>query len=101
MIKLNENEMPSVKEYYTKSISDEKRKNSSKVLDLIEGFESPYGLELLATVDFVACQTENSNLGNIQKEISNWTTRKKKIMKSFHIEVARKRLLESFLITEV
>lgn len=98
-VKINEKRMPSILEYYDKKIPKEKKDNVDNVLNLIEGFESPYGLELLATVDFVVKQMKNSSIEEIQKEISIWTNRKKQIMKPFHIEVARQRLLDSKLIS--
>lgn len=98
-VKINEERMPSIQEYYDKKIPKEKKDHVDSVLNLIEGFESPYGLELLATVDFVVNQMKNSSIEEIQKEISIWTNRKKQIMKPFHIKVARQRLLDSMLIS--
>jgi hypothetical protein len=57
-----------------------------QVSQLIEGFETPYGMELLATVHWVA--NENKTLDNnvIQQGVTGWNTRKAKLMQPKHIE---------------
>lgn len=57
-----------------------------QVGQLIEGFETPYGMELLATVHWVA--NENKTLDNnvIQQGVTGWNTRKAKLMQPKHIE---------------
>ncbi len=81
-----------VEEYIAKELTDEKKDRLQKVLKAIEGFESPFGLELLATVDFIIQQTRTSDYETIIKNISKWTSRKKEIMKPYHIEVATKQV---------
>ena len=58
-----------------------------KVADLIEGFETPYGMELLATVHWVA----NTGLNNAEQAINavhSWNSRKAKIFRPEHIRTA-------------
>ena len=67
-----------------------------KVSELIAGFESPYGLELLATVHWVA--KHDVPLANdpdiaVQK-VHSWNARKKKIFRAEHIKAAWRRLSE-------
>lgn len=64
----------------------------------IEGFESPFGLELLATIDFITQNTKIRTLGEIRSEIKNWTNRKQTLIKDHHIELALQRLKEFNLI---
>ncbi len=97
-VKIDEKRLSNIQKYFDQNFSNAEKKKLNKVLNLIEGFESPYGLELLATVDFIVNQIGNSSLEEIQKEISNWTHRKKKIMKPYHMQVARLRLIDSSLI---
>lgn len=48
-----------------------------RVADLVEGFETPFGLELLATVHWVA-QHEGATCGRTAKDrVHNWNDRKK------------------------
>ena len=65
-----------------------------RVGELIEGFETPYGLELLATVHWVVNETPEAAV-NVEKaiqEVQNWNKRKKERFKAQHIQVAWERL---------
>jgi O-acetyl-ADP-ribose deacetylase (regulator of RNase III) len=66
----------------------------SRVLELIDGFESPYGMELLSTVHWTIKHDhfEPTNIEGIIRHIHRWNSRKKKIMKPEHIKMALKRL---------
>lgn len=83
-------------EEYLKSHATTLR-NFEKVVKLIEGFETPYGMELLSTVHWVATRENNSVKDDYKialAEIKNWNTRKAKIMQPNHIEAAWNRLKE-------
>jgi O-acetyl-ADP-ribose deacetylase (regulator of RNase III) len=68
-----------------------------RVARLIEGFESPYGMELLASVHWVACNDaairNSSDAEGITRAVRMWNTRKKRLMKPEHIQVAWERLV--------
>jgi hypothetical protein len=68
----------------------------TRVQDLISGFESPYGLELLATVHWAAKYESglDSGLPKVSRVINEWNPRKRKLMKPDHVELAWKRLEE-------
>jgi len=83
-----------VEEYKNNKLTKEQKERLNRVNNLIEGFESPYGLELLATVDYIHKQLGITDTDQITEEISNWTNRKKDLMKPYHIEVANERLNE-------
>ncbi len=82
--------------YIEANLSQDQKARLKRLASLIEGFESPYGLELLATVDFVRRQMHTDDLKTLISEIHNWTDRKKSIMKPKHIEIAWQRLHEVF-----
>lgn len=66
------------------------------VKELIEGYESPYGMELLATVHWLVYQ-ESRDIhaqDSIVKGIHDWSARKARLMKPEHIDLARQRLLK-------
>jgi len=65
-----------------------------RVVELIEGFESPYGMELLATVHWVAANDDPAatTLDEAVERIHAWTTRKQRTMPREHIELAWNRL---------
>lgn len=61
-----------------------------KVRDIIQGYETPYGLELLSTVHWLV-NSKPEIKGNVQKiveEVHNWNERKRKVFKEKHIEAA-------------
>ncbi|MCY4260365.1 MAG: macro domain-containing protein [Rhodobacteraceae bacterium] len=49
-----------------------------KVADLVDGFESPSGLELLSTVHWVACEERPRTMDAIAEHVYAWNERKKR-----------------------
>jgi O-acetyl-ADP-ribose deacetylase (regulator of RNase III) len=76
----------------------ESKTRADRVLRLIRGFESPYGMELLASVHWVATDNTNGNsaktLDDVIQQIQTWNPKKKQKMKPSHIKTARDRLIE-------
>jgi uncharacterized protein YwgA len=93
-IKLNHIEK--VEDYSKKNLSAQQKERLSRLETLIEGFESPYALELLATVDFINQQANINSPEVIERKIGQWTNRKKEIMKPYHIQVACQRVNSFF-----
>jgi O-acetyl-ADP-ribose deacetylase (regulator of RNase III) len=81
--------------------ADEFLANKNKYLEhikriehLVDGFETPFGMELLSTVHWVAsyeCKSESSNEEIIAK-VHQWNTRKEKLFQPHHIHTAINRL---------
>lgn len=66
-----------------------------RVLRLIEGFETPYGMELLSTVHWIAVhENGSSDEASVLESVFNWNNRKRDVMKPEHVKIARKRLIE-------
>lgn len=63
----------------------------SRVKDLIEGFETSYGLELLSTVHWVACEEGADTPGRAIELVHNWNSRKR-MFPPEHVEIAFKAL---------
>ena len=63
------------------------QQNFKKVANLVDGFETPFGLELLATVHWVVKYENTSNLDDVVEKIYNWNERKKQFSKK-QIKVA-------------
>lgn len=59
-----------------------------KVVDLIEGFETPYGMELLATVHWLAVHENVDNPDDAIREAHAWSDRKRDLFRDRHILVA-------------
>lgn len=61
-----------------------------RVLELVEGFESAYGLELLATVHWVAHEesAHEGNLDSVVAGVQQWSSRKGRMFSRDHIATA-------------
>lgn len=66
----------------------------AKVEELIAGFQSPYGMELLSTVHWVATREHAQNPVQALEHIQAWNKRKRQLMQPAHIEVAWQQLTE-------
>ena len=74
----------------------------SRVGALIEGFETPYGMELLATVHWVAVRAERpaSSFDEAVKAVHAWNDRKREMFETSHISRAYSRLIQQGWIEE-
>lgn len=78
----------------------ESRRRLDRVTQLIEGFETPYGMELLATVHWVGVSggRDGTPPANDAEEairmVHAWNPRKQKIFKAHHVRTAWNRLDE-------
>lgn len=70
------------------------RKNLAKVAALIEGFETPYGMELLSSIHWLAAhgQPPAKDVESSVELMQHWSARKRKMFKANHIRVAWNRL---------
>lgn len=65
----------------------------TRVRNLIDGFETPYGMELLATVHWVVTQEPNARTADeAVVAVHDWNLRKKAILREDHIQMAWRRL---------
>lgn len=55
----------------------ETRNRFDRVADLVEGFESPFGLELLATVHWVTKKTAMPSVDEVTERVYGWSDRKR------------------------
>jgi len=77
-------------------VNGEAHARADRVVSLIEGFETPFGMELLATVHWVARQEPEAktDLELAVAEVQRWSTRKKSLLRQHHITAAWRRLRE-------
>jgi O-acetyl-ADP-ribose deacetylase (regulator of RNase III) len=69
------------------------------LLDLLEGFETPYSLELLATVHFAAVQPPPTAEPSVLAErVVAWSLRKARLFSEAHVRIAAGRLAEHDLL---
>lgn len=60
----------------------------NRVLELASGFESSYGLELLATVHWLATREEPENDESLIHQVQDWSPRKARMFTPEHIRIA-------------
>ena len=64
-----------------------------RLLELVEGYESAYGLELLASVHWMAAREGTvGELSGVTKRVQSWSQRKQRMFTAQHIESAWQRL---------
>lgn len=70
------------------------QKRLERVNQLIDGFETPYSMELLATTHWVAAGTGTPayDKNSVVEAVHSWSVRKKKLFKTKHIQIAWQRL---------
>jgi len=66
------------------------KERMERVADLIEGYEDPFGLELLSSVHWVMCHTPEAaeSVEVAVRAVHDWNPRKATIMKAAHIATA-------------
>jgi hypothetical protein len=63
------------------------------LLDLVDGFETPYSLELLATVHFAAIQVPpTADPSILADRVAEWSMRKARLFTDQHVRIAAERL---------
>jgi O-acetyl-ADP-ribose deacetylase (regulator of RNase III) len=72
----------------------ETRERYERVVELIDGFETPYGLELLATTHWVATHEDAGAPSAAAERVRAWSQRKQHLFTDEHVAVAWKRLEE-------
>lgn len=71
--------------------NEEAQQHFDEVASLIEGYETPYGMELLSSVHWVAkveCPEARNDVNAAIREVHAWNPRKRQLMQSVHIRAA-------------
>lgn len=87
-LQLNYNRYEEVERFIQTKVNAFQRSRLQSVLKLIQGFESTYSLELLASVDYASKQAGVENVGQVQEAIQKWNPRKAHLFQPEHIELA-------------
>jgi O-acetyl-ADP-ribose deacetylase (regulator of RNase III) len=69
------------------------------LLKLVEGYETPYSLELLATVHFAAASEPDADVDRLVEIVRGWSGRKARLFTADHIRLARERLRTEGLLS--
>lgn len=83
-----------VEEFINNSLDSKQKERLNQLKNFIEGFESPLGMELLATVDFIwdKYPETKENFHLLVHRIYAWNERKRRLMKEQYIKIAAERL---------
>jgi O-acetyl-ADP-ribose deacetylase (regulator of RNase III) len=81
-----------VDRYMLEKTTDIQKQRLDLLKELIDGFQSPAGLELLASLDFLIIEHKSFEFSILRDQLRSWSTRKKKLFTDFQIEIALKRL---------
>ncbi len=73
----------------------ETRERMERVLMLAEGFESAYGLELLATVHWLATRNSSADDMDLAERVQDWSPRKARMFTPDHVRFALQTLREN------
>lgn len=66
---------------------------ADKTKEFLQGFYSPFGLELLSTIDYIKTSKKDISLDNIGNELDNWSNRKRSLFhNSRFIEIANRKI---------
>lgn len=71
------------------------RSRLARVVRLIEGFETPYGMELLASVHWIATREDTAARGDAKRAqagVAAWSDRKRRLFKNEHLMAAWEQL---------
>lgn len=87
---------PKIQQFIKKNCDNKQKKSLNSLYQLIDGFESPWSMELLATIDSLATEDKSllEDLDKLSQAIALWSPRKAKIMQPHHLKVTVKRLKE-------
>lgn len=89
--------LPEVHSIIETELSEEEKARLQKLTSFIEGFESPFGLELLSTVHWALKETgKYSSVDSIKFFISDWSPRKNQLMTESQISIALERINQYF-----
>lgn len=84
--------LPEVDAYPEQHLSDQKKDRLQKIAMCMQGFEPPYVLELLASVDFVLQQNHVRDARAVSHALAGWSPRKSTMFSLDHVELAIKHL---------
>jgi O-acetyl-ADP-ribose deacetylase (regulator of RNase III) len=89
---LNYDRAEEINSYVETQLSFEQKSRLQDVLKLINGFESTFSLELLASVDFVQQVKKTKDLELLVQEIRKWNPRKANMFEERHVKIAAEHL---------
>lgn len=91
-IELQYERFDEVNEYIKNKLTHVQRTRLDSVFNLIEGFESTLGLEILSSIHFLLSQNKTLTKLELLEKIQSWNNRKKGLIKEKYIDIAMQHL---------
>ena len=88
----------SADEYLGQESADFANEVIQRTSHLIEGFESPFGLELLSSVHFLSQESASSNVEIIFEGLGKWNEHKRNSFSKDEVKYALRRLIDDGLL---
>lgn len=94
VLQINPEKIGQIRDYIKENCTPEQQHAQQTLHNLISGFESPLGMELLATVDMILAEQPETRFDTDQlyKAVASWSDRKATLMKPAYIAVTVDRL---------
>ena len=90
---INYDMLSEIEKYLDEQVDNSRRHSLNRLLEFIQGFESPLALEALATTHALLHESPESTPEAVFHEIQQWNDRKKKLFSRYHIEKAYSHLM--------
>ncbi len=82
-----------VRTYLNENSTTAQQERLAQVQHLLDGFQSPAGLELLATLDYLIEENRTFDFTTLFHQLKNWSSRKKEMFTEYQVNVALNRLI--------
>ena len=86
-LELNIKAKPEVDQFLEEKLPAKEKERLARVEQFIQGFETPLGLELLSSVDYIIREQGKIDFETIKEKLSGWTARKKALFKDHHLKI--------------
>lgn len=100
LLKLNYDKEKEVQQYVDTQLSTEQKSRLKGLTHFMEGFQSAFSLELLATVDYMLQEDAHLEEEQLLERLQEWSARKTKMFKPAYIQVAYEHLAQYSLSTD-
>ncbi len=96
LVSINHEKLEAIRRFVEQECSEEEKNRLDYLYQLMSGYESPFGLELLSTVDWIMQANAGLILDAevIKEKIKDWSNRKNDSFSLNHVRMAQARLLE-------
>jgi len=87
-IELKENALSAAQQLIDRELPSEEQSKLDRISKLMDGFETPYGMELLSTVHWLVKNENVTDTHSLVQKVGEWNDRKKTLFPARHITVA-------------